>query len=66
MAKEASPHEPEPEGGVATAEEGQVMLDGPDGVAIAMTPEAAAATAQSLLDAAEAAADQVGAEGHPS
>jgi hypothetical protein len=44
--------EPEREGGIATAEQGLVMLDGPNGVAIAMTPEAAESTARSLHDAA--------------
>jgi hypothetical protein len=43
-----------------------VMLDGPDGVAISMSPEAADATARSLLLAAEEAANQRGAEAHPS
>lgn len=32
-----------------TAEEGQVMLDGPDGVAVSMTPDAALETADRLL-----------------
>jgi hypothetical protein len=44
--------------GVATAEQGQVLLDGPDGVAVSMTPEAAEATARSLVDAATAARRQ--------
>ncbi|UYY58990.1 hypothetical protein [Sphingomonas sp. S2-65] len=66
MADRILPHEPEIKGGNASAEEGQVMLDGPDGVAVAMSPEAAIATAHSLLEAAEEASDQRGAEGHPS
>ncbi|MBB5709249.1 hypothetical protein [Sphingomonas xinjiangensis] len=66
MTDTASHHEPETHGGTATAEEGQVMLDGPDGVAVAMSPEAAVATAESLIAAAEQASDQLGAEGHPS
>lgn len=49
---------PEEEGGVATAELGLVLLDGPNGVAVAMTPEAAEATGHSLLAAAETAAGQ--------
>ncbi|OAN59858.1 hypothetical protein [Sphingomonas sp. TDK1] len=49
---------PEEEGGVATAELGLVLLDGPNGVAVAMTPEAAEATGRSLLAAAETAAGQ--------
>jgi hypothetical protein len=44
--------------GIATAERGQVLLDGPDGVAVAMTPEAATETARRLLAAAEEAAAQ--------
>ena len=38
--------------GKASAEDGVVLLDGPDGVAVAMTPDAAAQTAESLLRAA--------------
>lgn len=53
-------------GGVATADSGLVILDGPDGVAISMSPEAAEATARSLLAAAEEAASQCSAEAHPS
>ena len=44
--------------GVATAEQGQVLLDGPDGVAIALTPDAAEATGRSLVSAASDARDQ--------
>jgi hypothetical protein len=66
MSKEGAPHVPETQGGTASAEQGQVILDGPNGVAVAMTPEAAEATARSLLAAAEEAADQRGAEAHPS
>jgi len=40
------------EAGKATAEEGQVFLDGPDGVAVAMTPDAAEETARELTRAA--------------
>jgi len=49
---------PEESPGVASAEQGVVLLDGPDGVAISMTPEAAEATARSLLDAAREAGKQ--------
>ncbi|MBO9623198.1 MAG: hypothetical protein J7500_10850 [Sphingomonas sp.] len=66
MARETSPREPLGVGGIATAEEGLVMLDGPDGVAVAMTPEAAESTGRSLIAAAEEAANQRGAEAHPS
>lgn len=41
--------------GKATAEGGVVLLDGPDGVAVTMTPDAAARTAESLRQAAELA-----------
>jgi hypothetical protein len=52
------PHESEQNAGIASAEEGQVMLDGPDGVAVTMSPDAAAGTAESLIAAAEAARGQ--------
>jgi len=38
--------------GKATAEDGMVVLDGPDAVAVTMTPEAAELTADSLRAAA--------------
>lgn len=50
--------EPHRQAGVASAEVGLVMLDGPDGVAIAMTPDAAEATGQSLIAAAAEARGQ--------
>ena len=46
------------EAGVASAELGQVTLDGPDGVAITLTPQAAAETGRRLIAAAEAAVAQ--------
>lgn len=66
MQREPSPHLPEQQGGIAAAEDGQVILDGPNGVAVAMTPEAAQATARSLLLAADEANHQRAAEAHPS
>lgn len=54
--------EPEREPGVATAEEGVVMLDGPDGVAVSLTPEAAEQTGRSLIDAAAEAERQLAAK----
>ncbi len=43
-----------------TAEEGVVMVDGPDGVAVSLTPEAAAETSDRLLvGAAEARGQQL-------
>ncbi|WP_429589619.1 hypothetical protein [Sphingomonas zeicaulis] len=50
--------QPEREPGVATAENGVVILDGPDGVAVTMTSHAAALTGHSLISAAEEAARQ--------
>lgn len=66
MIEQPESHRPEGSGGVASAEQGTVMLDGPNGVAVAMTPEAAEETARSLLAAAEEAAGQRGSEAHPS
>lgn len=53
--------------GRASAEQGQVMLDGPDGVALTMTPEAAVGTAWSLIEAAGDARRQreAGSAGEP-
>jgi len=50
--------QPETEPGVATAEDGVVMLDGPDGVAVTMTASAAAQTGESLVSAAAIAQEQ--------
>jgi hypothetical protein len=36
------------------AEEGEVLVDGPNGIALSLTPEAAAETSQRLRDAARA------------
>jgi len=66
MHQEPLPHLPETKAGIAAAEDGQVILDGPNGVAVAMTPEAAMATARSLLSAAEEATNQRDTEAHPS
>jgi hypothetical protein len=41
-----------------TAEEGEVMVDGPDGVAFSFTPEAAAETSDRLLENAAIARGQ--------
>lgn len=45
--------------GVASAENGQVVLDGPSGTALTMTPIAALATAQSLMAAVSIAEGQL-------
>lgn len=50
--------QPETEAGVATAEDGVVVLDGPDGIAATMTADAAARTGKSLIDAAALAETQ--------
>lgn len=44
--------------GKASAEKGVVMLDGPDGVAISLTPDAAEETGRQLVRAAEEAREQ--------
>jgi hypothetical protein len=49
---------PETSPGVATADSGEVLLDGPDGIAISMTPDAAADTGKSLSEAASEARTQ--------
>ena len=58
MRTDASRIAPEDTPGIASAEQGLVLLDGPNGVAVAMTPDAAESTAQSLLAAAEEARTQ--------
>lgn len=57
---EANPPKPEIEPGEASAEEGVVVLDGPDGVAISIQPEPAAETGRRLIDAAQEASEQQG------
>lgn len=54
-----SPPAPETEAGVATAEDGLVLLDGPDGVAVTMTAAAARGTGESLIKAAGRAEEQL-------
>lgn len=41
-----------------TAEDGEVMVDGPDGVAFSLTPEAAAETSDRMLEQAAIARGQ--------
>jgi len=55
--------QPQTEPGIASAEDGVVILDGPAGVAITMTPDAAEQTAHSLLSAAELADRQLAEKG---
>ena len=63
MADRRAMLEPRTDAGRATAENGVVLLDGPDGVAVTMTADAAARTADSLLEAARQAREQVAARG---
>lgn len=53
-----TPPQPRSDPGVASAEEGVVILDGPNGVAVTMTAEAAAKTGESLIAAAVLAEKQ--------
>ena len=57
-----SPLRPETEPGTATAEDGVVLLDGPDGIAATRTPAAARGTGESLLEAAALAEAQLAAK----
>jgi hypothetical protein len=45
-----------------SAEQGEVLVDGPDGVAVAMTPDAAEETGRRLIDAADEARRQTDAD----
>lgn len=58
-----SVNEPQTEPGIASAEGGVVILDGPGIVAVTMSPDAAKQTGESLLSAAELASAQ--ASGQP-
>jgi hypothetical protein len=58
MIASSEPLQPHTEPGIANAEDGLVVLDGPDGLAITMTANAAARTGRSLIAAAEAAERQ--------
>lgn len=53
MTAPSSPNPPQPraDAGIASAEDGLVMLDGPNGVAVTMTAQAAAQTGRNLIDA---------------
>ncbi|WP_423602965.1 hypothetical protein [Sphingomonas sp. MS122] len=54
----AHSREPFDQPGEASVEAGLVLLDGPDGVAFAMTPDAAEATGRRLVIAAAQARDK--------
>ncbi len=53
--------EPFADAGVATVEDGHVVLDGPDGIAITLTAHAAVETGRSLVEAGEQALREAGA-----
>lgn len=53
---------PETEPSEVTAQDGLVFVDGPEGVAVTMTPDAAEETSQRLLEAAAQAIGQERAE----
>ena len=55
-------HKTENEAGEAQAEKGLVIIDGPNAVAISMTPKAAAKMGQRMIDAAGVADTQPEAE----
>jgi hypothetical protein len=59
MTENTNAPQPETEPGIASAEQGLVILDGPDGVAVTMTASAAEQTGQSLISAAAAAEQQL-------
>ncbi len=59
-----SPTEPFADPGVAMAEEGHVILEGPNGNAITMTADAAVATGRSLIEAGEKALEHIAASDH--
>lgn len=56
-----SPTEPFADPGVAMAEEGHVILEGPNGNAITMTADAALTTGRSLIEAGEKALEHIAA-----
>jgi len=58
MKENRHPTDPHSTPGIATAEEGHVFLDGPNGVAITMTAQAAIATGQRLVEAGQEALRQ--------
>lgn len=62
MTTPSSLPQPLTQAGVASAEDGFVILDGPDGVAITLTSEAAEETGHNLI-AAAAQANQQKADG---
>lgn len=59
MTEASNAPQPLTQPGVASAEDGLVILDGPNGVAVTMTPDAAQKTGNSLILAANHAAKQI-------
>lgn len=60
MNTERSSHPPSNAPGIASAENGMVILDGPCGIAATMTPEVAVQTGENLISAAASAKAQRG------
>lgn len=58
MSDDRAVPQPRREPAIASAEEGLVILDGADGLAVTMTPEAAAVTGRNLIEAAAEAENQ--------
>lgn len=54
-----SPKEPYDEPTQVTAIDGEVVLDGPDGIGVSMTPDAAEETSRRLKSGADVARDQL-------
>ena len=59
MTDSSSALEPREDPSQATAEEGVVLLDGPNGIAVTMTADAAEKTADSLHQAAKLAREHL-------
>ena len=57
MTAKRDPGSAYPTASIVSAEEGIVFVDGPDGVAVAFTPDAADETGRRLMDAAVQARD---------
>ncbi len=56
---------PHPDPSLVSAEEGEVQIDGPNGLATALTPDAAEETAHRLLKAASQARRQLDGKQRP-
>ncbi len=62
MSTPSSTPQPRTDPGLASAEDGLVILDGPNGLAVTMTADAAALTGRNLISAAEIARQQMAAK----